>query len=105
MTTTAVSPLAVLLVDDEPALLRSASLCLRAASGGKNYSHQWAIQGVGDFNGDGRADIVWRSTWGTMSIWLMNGGWYIGESAPLPMDTAWQLGDLLPLGTQRLDLQ
>ena len=35
----------------------------------------------------------------------MNDGWYIGESALLPMDPAWQLRGLLPQGFQRLDLQ
>jgi hypothetical protein len=66
---------------------------------------EWQIRGVGDFNADGRADIVWRHADGTVSIWLMNGGWYIGESPLLPMDPAWQLRGLLPQGAQRLDLQ
>jgi FG-GAP-like repeat len=28
---------------------------------------------VGDFNGDGKADILWRHTDGTPSIWIMSG--------------------------------
>ena len=34
----------------------------------------WVIQNVGDFNADGKADILWRnSTTGEVVIWLMNG--------------------------------
>jgi hypothetical protein len=29
--------------------------------------------GVGDFNGDAKADILWRHTDGSIAIWLMNG--------------------------------
>jgi FG-GAP-like repeat len=34
----------------------------------------WMIAGTGDFNGDGKSDILWRDTSsGTVAIWLMNG--------------------------------
>ncbi|TMH93500.1 MAG: VCBS repeat-containing protein [Betaproteobacteria bacterium] len=34
----------------------------------------WKIAGVGDFDGDGKADILWRnSSTGENYIWLMNG--------------------------------
>ena len=33
----------------------------------------WTIVGTGDFNGDGKADILWRHTSGAVAIWLMNG--------------------------------
>jgi hypothetical protein len=34
----------------------------------------WQIEGVGDFNGDTKADILWRhSTTGMVAMWLMNG--------------------------------
>jgi hypothetical protein len=34
----------------------------------------WAVAQTGDYNGDGRSDIVWRNnTSGQVVIWLMNG--------------------------------
>ena len=33
----------------------------------------WATQWVGDFDGDGRADLLWRHTDGSAAVWYMNG--------------------------------
>jgi hypothetical protein len=34
----------------------------------------WVVQGMGDFNGDGKADIVWREVpSGAIGVWLMDG--------------------------------
>ena len=32
------------------------------------------IQGTGDFNGDGKSDVLWRNVNGTVAIWFMNNG-------------------------------
>jgi hypothetical protein len=34
---------------------------------------QWSIKGTGDFNGDGKTDILWQDTSGNVAIWQMNG--------------------------------
>jgi hypothetical protein len=34
----------------------------------------WVIQGVGDYNSDGKDDILWRNTNGDVAVWLSNAG-------------------------------
>ena len=54
----------------------------------------WQIAGVGDFTGDGKADILWRQTnSGQTSIWQMNGASATATtllSAKAPAD--WEVG-------------
>ena len=33
----------------------------------------WRVTHVGDFDGDGKADILWRNTNGAVTVWLMDG--------------------------------
>ncbi len=35
---------------------------IQSYAGGWNVCPDWVIQQVGDFNGDGKADILWRQT-------------------------------------------
>ncbi|NOG71364.1 FG-GAP-like repeat-containing protein [Roseicella sp. DB1501] len=38
----------------------------------------WAVVHTGDFNGDGKADLLWHQANGTASIWMMDGTGYVG---------------------------
>ena len=38
-----------------------------------NVDASWSIVGTGDFNLDGKSDILWRDTNGNTAIWFMNG--------------------------------
>jgi hypothetical protein len=51
----------------------------------------WTIESVGDFNGDGKADLLWRNTSGAVSIWLMNGTSIIGSGVVSGAGPEWQI--------------
>jgi hypothetical protein len=66
-----------------------------ASVGGQEVAPGWTVAGTGDFNGDGKTDILWRCTdpsgvtctTGSVVIWEMNGGTIVasvgGQVVPL----------------------
>jgi hypothetical protein len=57
-------------------------------------SVQWHVAGVGDFNGDGNADLVWENTsTGQRAIWFMKNG-VLSSSTYLPtVSVQWHIAD------------
>jgi hypothetical protein len=53
----------------------------------------WQVKGVGDFDGDGHADILWCNANGQVSIWYMSGGTRVGVADPGGTDPsgAWSI--------------
>jgi hypothetical protein len=54
----------------------------------------WQIAGTGDFNGDGKVDILWRyyGSGGSNSVWYMNGVTYVGGASLTSVtDLNWQI--------------
>jgi hypothetical protein len=54
-------------------------------------SADWQVKGAGDFDGDGRSDILWRNVDGQVAVWFMAGNQRIGEGYPGGRDNTWQI--------------
>jgi len=52
--------------------------------------NDWHVQDIGDYNSDGKSDILWRHDSGQVYIWEMNGLGITAEGAvshaPVPSD-------------------
>ncbi len=51
----------------------------------------WNISGTGDYNGDSKADILWRNNSGLTYLWTLDGLNKLGEVAIRQVDNSWQI--------------
>lgn len=55
----------------------------------------WTVTHTGDYNGDGKADIVYRHNDGRIAMWLMNGT-ALMSGAGLAVPSTWQVVPVMP---------
>ncbi len=51
----------------------------------------WTISHIADFNGDGKADLLWRNTNGAVTVWLMNGSTVLSSIGLLGPNPDWRV--------------
>jgi FG-GAP-like repeat len=56
----------------------TASSSVTAGGAPVNPDPSWSVAGLGDFDGDGMSDILWRSAAGEVAVWTMNGSTIVG---------------------------
>ena len=50
-----------------------AILLVKQAATVTTVATDWSISKVGDYDGDGKGDLLWHQTGGTVAIWMMDG--------------------------------
>ena len=70
-----------------------ASFVDNSANAGNSVGNDWHIVGTGDFNGDGRTDVLWRNDNGQVTDWLATstGGFYGNSAVSYVVDSQWKV--------------
>jgi hypothetical protein len=51
----------------------------------------WSVAQTGDYDRDGKSDILWRDTSGNVSLWFMNGGQVTSSAGLGNVSTIWTI--------------
>jgi ELWxxDGT repeat protein len=72
--------------------MNGATVVSSAATSTPSLDSTWQVAGTGDFNGDGKADILWRNTTGATDVWTMNSSAVISSTLTSTQPIAgWQV--------------
>jgi hypothetical protein len=56
-----------------------------------NPGMDWRVVGTGDYNGDGKADILLQNTDGSVAQWLMDGAAIVSAAVVANPGSEWQV--------------
>jgi hypothetical protein len=56
-------------------------------------SLNWTVAGIGDFDGNGSFDLLWRDTAGDVAIWLMNGTTIASSTVLNNLPLSWNIAE------------
>ena len=51
----------------------------------------WSVTQTGDYDGDGKSDILWRDTSGNVAMWFMNGAQVRQSAGVGNVPTVWSI--------------
>lgn len=54
----------------------------------------WSVIGIGDFDGDGKSDLLWRDTAGHVAVWEMNGTNFLRGDTVATVDASWSVAGI-----------
>src|SRR5262249_19771208 len=75
-------------------LLNGTTLIGSGSPGSVPVVEGWKLAGTGDFNGDGKRDILWlNNNTGQAVIWLLNGTSVIGGGSPGSVASPWTIAE------------
>jgi hypothetical protein len=60
-------------------------------STGNFYVPGWSIAQTGDYDGDGKSDLLWRDTSGNIAMWFMNGVTVSSSASVGTLSTTWAI--------------
>ncbi len=56
-----------------------------------NVPTAWSVAETGDFDGNGKGDILWHDTSGNTAIWFMNGATIASSALVATVPTSWSI--------------
>jgi len=72
----------------------NSSAAVQSTAGLGNIPTTWSVAQVGDYNGDGKSDILWSDTSGNLTLWFMNGATISSNAGLGNVGTTWTVQSL-----------
>jgi FG-GAP-like repeat len=73
--------------------MNGSTVTLSSLTSTPSLDSSWTVAGIGDYNSDGKSDILWRKDSGAVDIWTMNGATVISSNLTSiqPDSNSWKI--------------